>query len=147
MKLLSRIQDWGDQHHPRWLDFIRIALGVVFIWKGIAFALNLHCFTTLMESARLGTAVSISLMAHLIIVLHIIGGLMIALGTRTRLFCLLNLPILLVAVFFVNLPAHIFQPYSEFWLSCIITAGLICFFIEGDGVISIEHQKETTIAQ
>lgn len=146
MKLLTKIQDWGDQHHPKWLDFIRIALGLTLVWKGIAFALNLHAFTVLMESAQLGTAVTISLFAHLIIVLHIIGGMMISLGTRTRLFCILNLPILLVAVFFVNLPEHIFQPYSEFWFSCIITAGLICFFVEGDGVISIEHERPTTIA-
>ncbi len=48
MKLLSRIQEWGDQHHPKWLDFIRIALGLVLIWKGIAFALNLYAFTSLM---------------------------------------------------------------------------------------------------
>lgn len=141
MKTLTRIQDWGDRHHPKWLDFIRIALGLILIWKGIAFAFNLHCFTTLMENAQLGTAVSISLTAHLIIVLHLVGGLMIALGTRTRLFCLLNLPILLVAVFFVNLPEHIFAPYSEFWFSCLVAAGLICFLIEGDGVISIENER------
>jgi putative oxidoreductase len=143
MKILSKIQEWGDQHHPKWLDFIRIALGIILIWKGIAFAFNLSAFTSLMEDAGLGTAVSISLIAHLIIVFHVIGGLMIALGTHTRLFCLLNIPILLVAVFFVNLPEHIFRPYSEFWFSCIVTIGLICFLIEGDGVLSIEHERNT----
>lgn len=143
MKILSKIQEWGDQHHPKWLDFIRIALGIILIWKGIAFAFNLGAFTSLMEDAGLGTAVSISLIAHLIIVLHVIGGLMISLGTHTRLFCLLNIPILLVAVFFVNLPEHIFRPYSEFWFSCIVAIGLICFLIEGDGVLSIEHERKT----
>jgi len=142
MKLLSRIQKWGDEHHPKWLDFLRIALGLTLIWKGIAFAANLHSFTLLMENAGLGAAVSISLVAHLIIVFHIIGGLMISLGTNTRTFCLLNLPILIAAVFFVNLPQQVFRPYAEFWLSCVVSLGLICFLIEGNGVISIENERK-----
>ena len=141
MNLLTKIQTWGDHHHPKWLDYFRIILGLILIWKGVAFAMNLHAFTILMEGAGLGTAVTISLIAHLIIALHLIGGLLIALGTHTRLFCLVNLPILIAAVFYVNLPAHIFDPYAEFWLSAIVLIGLICFFIEGDGVISVEHQK------
>ena len=143
MKLLSKIQEWGDQHHPQWLDYLRILLGLTLIWKGIAFALNLHAFTSLMENSGIGTAVSISLIAHLIIAFHLLGGLMITLGTHTRLFCLLNLPILLVAVFFVNLPGNVFSPYSELWLSGAVLLGLICFFIEGDGVLSIENEKRT----
>lgn len=142
MNIISRIQDWGDHHHPKWLDYIRIVLGLVLIWKGVAFALNLHAFTALMENSGLGTAVSISLIAHLIIALHIIGGLLITLGTNTRMFCLLNIPILIVAVFFVNLPEHVFRPYSEFWFSSIVLLGLICFLVEGNGVLSIETQRK-----
>lgn len=142
MNMLTKIQKWGDHHHPKWLDYFRMALGIVLMWKGFAFATNLHAFSNLMKEVNLGTATSISLMAHLIIVLHILGGLLITLGTHTRMFCLLNLPILLVAVFFVNLSDGIFRPYSEFWFSCVILLGLICFLIEGDGVLSVEHQKE-----
>lgn len=142
MGTLTKIREWGNHHHPKWLDYIRIVLGITLIWKGIAFAFNLHCFTTLMENAQLGTAVGISILAHVIIALHIIGGLLIALGTSTRLFCLLNLPILLVAVFFVNLPADIFRPYAEFWLSGLVTAGLVCFLVVGDGTFSIENERD-----
>jgi len=142
MKLLTKIQSWGDHHHPKWLDFFRIVLGVILIWKGILFALNLSAFTNLMMQHRLGTAVVLSLIAHLIIGLHIIGGLFITIGSHTRLFSLLNIPILLVAVFFVNLNQNIFRPYAEFWLSCAVLAALVCFLIEGDGVWSVEHQNE-----
>ena len=141
MNTLQKIQNWGDHHHPQWLDYFRMALGVTLIWKGILFATNLHAFTLLMQDSALGMALSISLLAHVIIALHIIGGLLIALGTNTRLFCLLNLPILLTAVFFINLPEHIFRPYSEFWISCIVLIGLVCFLIEGDGKLSIEYDK------
>ncbi len=143
MNSIEKIQNWGDRHHPKWVDYFRIILGLTLIWKGVAFATNLHAFTLLMQNAMLSIAISISLMAHAIIVLHIIGGLLIALGTHTRLFCLLNLPVLITAVFFINLPEHIFRPYSEFWFSCIVLIGLVCFLIEGDGVLSIEHEKTT----
>ncbi|EDM34304.1 hypothetical protein PBAL39_12588 [Pedobacter sp. BAL39] len=146
MNILTKIQHWGDRNHPKWIDYLRIVLGIVLIWKGFAFAFNLHAFTTLMEDAGLGTSVSISLVAHLIIFLHIVGGLLIALGSHTRTFCLLNLPILIVAVFFVNLSQDVFRPYAELWLSCLVLIGLITFFIEGDGILSIEYSKNSIAA-
>lgn len=142
MELLTKIQKWGDNHHPKWLDFFRIVLGLILIWKGIQFATNLDAFTSLMKNASLGKATSISLLAHVIIVLHIIGGILIAIGSQTRLFCLLNLLILFGAVFFVNLREDVARPYSEVWLSSFVLLGLFCFLIEGDGVISIEHEKQ-----
>jgi uncharacterized membrane protein YphA (DoxX/SURF4 family) len=142
MELIAKIQRWGDRHHPKWLDYFRILLGVILMWKGIQFATNLEAFTALMKDASLGKAASISLLAHVIIVLHILGGLMIAVGTQTRILCLLNLLILFGAVFFVNLREDIARPYSEIWLSSFVLIGLLCFLIEGDGVISIEHSKQ-----
>ncbi|MDT3401717.1 DoxX family protein [Mucilaginibacter terrae] len=141
MKLISRIQLWGDKNHPIWLDLFRIALGIVLIWKGVSFALNLHAFTALMAQSRFPTALSLSIIAHAIIMLHVIGGFFIAIGSHTRMFCLLNLPILIVAVLFVNLSQHIFRPYAEFWLSCAVLAGLACFLIEGNGKLSVENIK------
>jgi len=87
-------------------------------------------------------ATSISLIVRVIIVLHIVGGLLITIGSNTRLFCLLNLIILFGAVFFVNLRDDIARPYAEIWLSSFVLIGLLCFLIEGDGVISIEHSKQ-----
>ena len=141
MKMLKKIQDWGDHHHPKWLDYFRIALGLVLVWKGISFYTDMEAFSQLMRGAMLGTAVSISLLAHFIIVIHILGGIAIALGTHTRIFSLLNLPILIGAVFFINMSAGIFKPYSEFWLSCLMLIGLVCFIIEGNGILSVESEK------
>ncbi len=142
MELFTKIQKWGDNHHPVWLDYFRMLLGLILIWKGIQFATNLEAFTTLMKDASLGKATSISLLAHLIIVFHLIGGILIALGSHTRMFCFLNLLILFGAVFFVNLREDVARPYAELWLSSFVFIGLLCFLIEGDGVISIEHEKQ-----
>ncbi|RZK19821.1 MAG: DoxX family protein [Pedobacter sp.] len=141
MNLLKKIQNWGDQHHPQWLDYFRIVLGVVLIWKGFSFYTDMEAFSHLMRGAMLGTAVSISLLAHLIIVVHILGGIAITLGTHTRLFCLLNLPILIGAVFFINVSGGIFKPYAEFWFSSVVLVGLVCFIVEGNGILSVEREN------
>ena len=67
--------------------------------------------------------------------------------SNTRLFCLLNLPVLLGAVFLVNLQPSIFAPYAEIWLSVAVLLGLICFLIEGNGVISVEYDGEPNLAK
>jgi putative oxidoreductase len=139
--IITKIEKWGDTHHPRWVDMLRITLGLVLIWKGIEFALNLEAFSELMAKSKLATSFGISLSAHLIIVIHAIGGLMITIGTNTRSACLFQIPILLVAVFFVNLSAHVFKPYAEFWLSASVLVGLIFFLIEGNGSLSVDSSS------
>ena len=149
MKILQKIKLWGNHHQPRWLGFLRIALGLILIWKGIEFILNLNVLATFLRESgltyKIGTAVSITLLTHLIIALHLIGGICIALGIRTRIFCLLNLPVLIGAVFLVNLRQNIFKPYSEFWLSLFVLLLIVCFLIEGNGrLLAVEHDMDNT---
>jgi putative oxidoreductase len=140
LHVINKIEKWGDTHHPAWIDFIRMLLGLVIVWKGVEFALNLDAFSKLMAKTGLITSLGISLFAHAIIFIHIIGGLMIAIGTHTRTSCLFQIPILLVAVFYVNLPEHVFKPYSEFWLSLSVLIALVFFLVEGNGPLSVEHE-------
>ncbi len=142
METLAKIQKWGDTHHPLWLDFFRITLGILLCWKGIQFALHLGAFTELMIQTPIVQSFAISLAAHTIIVVHIIGGLLIALGTTTRLACLVQIPILLIAIFYVNLPAKIAGLYSEFWLSVCVLVALVFFMIEGNGPLSVERNND-----
>ena len=37
MNLVQRIEKWGDAHHPKWIDFIRITLGLVLVMKGFQY--------------------------------------------------------------------------------------------------------------
>lgn len=144
MKTISKIQEWGNTHHPAWFDFFRIALGLVLMCKGIQFALNLDAFSEMMAVSKLPASFAISLVAHLVILTHIIGGLMIVLGTGTRLACLVLIPILLVAIFYVNLPENVVKPYSELWLSVSVLVALVFFMVEGDGRISVDYEKSDT---
>ncbi|OYX95986.1 MAG: DoxX family protein, partial [Sphingobacteriia bacterium 35-40-5] len=37
MNLVQKIEHWGDVHHAKWLDSIRIVLGLFILSKGLAF--------------------------------------------------------------------------------------------------------------
>lgn len=146
MNSLDKLQHWGDTHHPRWVDYLRVALGIVLIWKGIAFILNLDLLAHFLRASgisdHIGISVSITLIAQLIIILHLIGGIAIAVGLRTRLFCLLNLPILLGAVLLVHLRQNMFRPYAEFWLSLLVLTAIVFFIIEGNGTMALGPREE-----
>jgi len=58
---------------------------------------------------------------------------------------LLNLPVLLGAVFLIGLKESVLKPYSEVWLSIIVLVAIIGFLIEGNGQFAVERDvAETT---
>ena len=50
MNVIHRIEKWGDTHHPRFLDIIRILLGVFLLLKGLGFMNNTANLKTLIET-------------------------------------------------------------------------------------------------
>src|SRR5688500_13370049 len=69
---------------------------------------------------------------------HIIGGFLIAVGLLTRLACLLQIPILLGALVFVQW--GVMQHFSQFFLA-LLTLLLLCYFmIIGSGPLSLDRE-------
>lgn len=121
-------------------------MGLVLVWKGVEFLLNLDVLAEYVRETgltyQIGISVLLTMLTYAIIGVHVAGGVCIALGTRTRFYCLLNLPVLLGAVFLVNLRANILKPYSELWISILVTLAITCFLVEGNGYWSVESKKE-----
>jgi uncharacterized membrane protein YphA (DoxX/SURF4 family) len=149
MNLLEKLEFWGDRHHPKWLDIIRIALGIFLCYKGVDFLRHTSDLISLMKLTSPFGEFVIILMAHYVAFAHILGGFFLALGLFTRAACLIQIPVLLGAIIFVNISATqaAFSPYSELFLSVIILLLLIYFLIIGNGPLSVkvppeEHLKE-----
>ena len=47
--------------------------------------------------------------------------------------CLLQIPVMVGAVFFVNVSGNMYRPFSEWWLSLLVLLLLILFLIVGNG--------------
>src|SRR5687768_303496 len=102
MNYLQRLEHWGDSHHPKWLDIIRIALGVFLCYKGFEFLNNMSAMLTLMSSSMSFGSFSLVLLGHYIVFAHLVGGFLLAIGVLTRFACLIQIPILLGAIIFIN---------------------------------------------
>jgi len=144
MNLLQKFEYWGDRHHPKWLDIIRIVLGIFFFWKGIDFLRNTSVLISLMSNRSPFGSFVIILIGHYVTFAHLIGGLFLTIGMFTRAACLIQIPILLGAIIFINIPSthDVAQPYSELFLSILVLLLLVYFLIVGNGPLSVKFPAE-----
>lgn len=141
MSVISNVESWGNSHRPGFLDIFRIALGVFITYKGLHFITHMNE----LENTTLGitTWFAGAALAHYIVFAHILGGPLIVAGLFTRIACLIQLPILLGAVIFVNAPkGHLsIGSHMELWVSLLVLAGLIVFIVFGAGRYSIDARR------
>ncbi len=119
----------GAVRHPLWLEIIRILVAAVIFWKGLEFIANIHVFTKMMSESSLGIAILLSLLIHVIIVAHILGALSLFTGSYVRLSCLMQLPVILMALFFRDLAQTVLNPYAALWVSMAILVALIVLIV------------------
>lgn len=141
MNLLQRLEFWGDRHHPKWLDFVRIALGLFLCYKGIDFLIHMSELIGLIKGHSFGSFAYI-LAGQYVVFAHILGGFLLAIGLFTRFACLIQIPILLGAVLFVNTNRDLLRPYSALILSIVVLLLLIYFLIIGSGPLSFKIPDE-----
>ncbi|HTI09734.1 MAG TPA: DoxX family protein [Puia sp.] len=144
MNIAYKIRDWGDLHHTKILDIIRILLGLFLVTKGIAFLNNAAYLRYLIieNKAIRESPDIITALIYYVTYIHLVGGALIFVGLFTRLWALLQLPIVFGAVFFVN----ILSPFtnSELWLSILVLALLVLFIVIGSGPLSLDRLLSNT---
>jgi len=140
MNLVQRVEDWGDAHHPRWLDIVRILLGAFLCYKGVDFLMNMAQMLDLIGSRMSFGSFSMMLMSNYVAFAHMLGGILLIMGVLTRFACLIQIPILLGAVFFIN--TTLYRPFSEVLLSIVVLLLLIVFLVVGNGPIQLLKFRE-----
>jgi uncharacterized membrane protein YphA (DoxX/SURF4 family) len=142
MNLVQRVEHWGDTHHPQWLDIVRIALGAFLCFKGVEYLYNMGTMLNLITNKMAFGSFSSMLMSNYIAFAHLLGGILLILGVLTRFACLIQIPILVGAIFFVNLSPDLYRPFSELLLSIVVLLLLILFLVIGNGKWSMLKFKE-----
>ncbi|NQD70332.1 DoxX family protein [Sphingobacterium shayense] len=137
MNLVQKVEHWGDTHHPKWIDILRIALGIIIFAKGVGFVNDREAVAELFRQTNF--QLSIWSAVHYVVFAHLVGGLFIILGLKTRFAALLQIPILIGAVFFVNITNGFSYLNSEFWLSLAVLILLCAFLVLGSGKYSLDH--------
>lgn len=128
-------------HHAKWLDIIRIVLGILILSKGISFVSDTEALRQLFIQKSVYGFSGLMLMAltHIVAFAHLVGGVLIIIGLVTRFAVVTQIPILLGAVFFVNIFGGFSPLNSELWLSLVVLMLLILFWVVGSGPYSVDH--------
>lgn len=122
-----------------WLTILRALVGIVLLWRGIFFVRELSDLEQLIR--RTGIEVFSSnaeTLAMIVAMLNLLCGFFILVGLFTRIAAIVLIPILLVAVLFVNIPEAGEQTF-ELILSVVILLLLLIFAFKGAGPLSADE--------
>jgi putative oxidoreductase len=139
MNVIHKIEYWGDAHHPKILDILRILLGLLLMLKGYAFLNNAAYLRDLIiqNQSFIQSPDVVTGILYYTTYVHLVGGAMILLGLYTRLASIFQLPIMAGAILAINDARSYVN--SELWLSIIVLALLVIFIIIGSGPISMTN--------
>jgi uncharacterized membrane protein YphA (DoxX/SURF4 family) len=138
MNYIDRVEHWGDVHHPKYLDILRIVFGAFLIIKGIEFANSTTTVTNLVTGQIPFNSFMVLFLVQYIVFSHIMGGFLISIGMLTRAAALVQIPILLGAIIFVDW--QIMLPFSQFLVALFTLILLIMFSVVGSGPWSVDHE-------
>ena len=140
MSVITDVEKWGNNHRPGFLDFFRMVLGIFITYKGVFFITHMNELE--MTASGVNVAFAAVVLSHYIIFAHLLGGPLIFFGLFTRIVCLIQIPILIGAVIFINLPKGLLSIGNmELWASIVVLVGLVVFMIFGAGRFSIDAKR------
>lgn len=119
------------------LDFIRIFLGVTLFVRSIVFVMDQPQLMEMLEGGGANFLPTIT--APYIILAHMAGGLMLIFGLLTRVAAVIQLPVLLGAILFINVRAQTDAADEGLELSILVFFLLCVFAAVGSGRLSIDH--------
>ena len=124
---------------PTWLTILRVVLGVILVWKGINFIRDTAELKTMIEQTNIGVfSQSSEALASVVSYLSLLCGFFITVGLFTRIASIIQIPILIVALVFIN-SRNIEDNTSGLVLTIIVLVLLVLFAVKGSGTLSADE--------
>src|ERR1700754_2911297 len=98
MNTMQQIKTWSATHHPRWLVFVRIALGLFLFAKGITFMHDTQSLERVIYGGQSLQENTTHYLPILICWANLLTGFFLMVGMMTRLVALIQIPILIGAI-------------------------------------------------
>lgn len=131
------IVDWITENREVVVDLVRIYLGIGLFIRGIIFSATPRGIEVLVDLSEFSMASAA--LAHYVAFAHLLGGLMLAFGLLTRLAALIQIPILIGAVFLVHLPEGLLSANQSLEFSALVLFLLAVVFVFGGGPWSADR--------
>ena len=138
MGATTRFLEFGRTHNDAALDIIRTFLGFALFVRGVLFIADADRILALIQSEEMSyllPAIALQIAAAT----HLLGGLMLSAGLLTRLGALLQIPVLLGAVYIAGAGGGLFLPDQSLELSVLVLFLLGVLFVFGSGKLSLDN--------
>lgn len=137
---MHRFVAWADAHREDWLDCVRIYLGLGLFARGLLLITNTSTgfFVDLMQRAD-QSWLTHGILLHYVMVAHFAGGALLMVGFLTRVAAIVQIPILVGAVFVIHRPDGLFALGQSLEFSALVLVLLVVFAISGSGRLSLDH--------
>lgn len=138
MATTHRLIEWTDTYRDVAFDLIRIYLGIGLFVRGWLFITDASALVGLLDGAGESSFLSAALV-HYVALVHLGGGLLLAFGLLTRVAALVQIPVLVGAVFFVHLNEGLMAAGQSLEFSALVLFLLVVMFFHGAGRLSLDH--------
>ena len=141
---MTNLSIWFKEHRDIAIEVLRIYLGIGLLIKGIQFMLNQDLPIEYM--ARVSLPFFDFLLLHIVAIVHIAGGFLLAIGLISRIAALIQVPILAGAIFFVHLQQGLFTKEQSLEFVILVLLLLLVFVVYGGGRLSVDYAIEKKIS-
>ena len=139
MNKIQSCKTWLRVHEDLFIDLLRIYLGCGLVVKAIFYMNNRDLLNQMITDSDIGW-IGGSMIAFYVILAHLVGGIMLALGLLTRIAAFAQLPILLGAVFALYLPRFaVIEPRQYLEYTALVAFLLALFAVFGAGRFSFDY--------
>ena len=133
MKIFNKIVEWFNSNHDLAYSLIRIILGVALFVRGLLLLSDPAAISELAGPYKLYWWYSY------IAIIHIVAGFLLTFGLLTRIAALLQIPILVGAVFFIHMRQGLVAEGQSLELAALVLALLIVYFLFGSSSLSLDN--------
>lgn len=135
MKIFSNTLQWLENNNGLAYAFIRIFLGTALFIRGLIMLSDPAAIVTLAGEDRTYWWFSY------ITISHIVGGFLLAIGLFTRIAALIQIPVLVGAVFLIHLKQGLLSVGQSLELSVLVLILLLIYFVFGGGRLSVDEYR------
>ena len=131
---------WADSRRGACFDCVRIYLGLGLVTRGLL--MNESSSASFMVDALQRSGhnwLLTGLVLHYVMFAHLAGGALLAIGFVTRIAALVQIPILVGAVFIVHRSEGLLANGQSLEFSALVLFLLLVFLVGGAGRISVDH--------
>lgn len=143
MDRLRNLLKWIQDNSDVLFDVVRIYIGVGLAVRGILAVVDPAFFGSWLADFGV-TGAAATAARYYIILAHLVGGILLAIGYLTRVAALVQLPILIGAVFFIHFPEGLGATDQSLEFSALVLFLVALFAVRGSGrlsVMSYLHRK------